>query len=311
MSRAGEMPVGEADTRMTAALDWFVRLRDPSATADDRHAFEVWRRADPANAAAYADAGALWDRFEGAAGQASGRGLRLDRRKLLLGGAALGLAGGGAAFVAARPDLFADDRTGIGERRLVRLPGGGRIELGSDSALSRGHDLDGDRVVLSRGEGFVEAPPGGELAVVAGGIRARFRGGGDVKRLGGDVVIAVESGSARIEATRFAPLTVEAGWQAACRPDVPPLVTRADLDVLTAWRRDRLVFRDTPLPRVAAELDRYRHGRILLLGEGLGVLTVTAAFDTRRTEGAVDALAATLPIRVMRLTPLLTVIRRS
>ena len=39
------------------AIDWLVRLKSSHATAEDRTAFEVWRRADPAHDAA-------WDRLQ-------------------------------------------------------------------------------------------------------------------------------------------------------------------------------------------------------------------------------------------------------
>lgn len=311
--RDGARPPPEEadDARMTTALEWFVRMQDDNASAEDRRRFARWRDADPANAAALTRAKALWDRFDVVSEQKEGRrGVRLDRRKLLLGGVAAGLAAGGGAGLASRPDLFADHRTGIGERRTVPLPNGVRAELGTDSALSLDGPTEGGRVVLFRGEGFFDVPLGQPFTVSAGPVTAQARGTRfDVKRIDDAVTVTAEAQAVSVEARGFTPLTVAQGWQAQCDPACPPVLAPADLATVAAWRQDRIVFRDTPLPRAVAELERYRRGRIVLLGSGLQRHSVTAAFDARRADAALDILSETLPIRVTRLTPLLTLVR--
>lgn len=311
--RGGALPPSEAadDPRMTTALEWFVRMQDDDASAEERRRFALWLAADPANAAALTRAKALWDRFDVVAEQTEGRrGVRLDRRKLLLSGVAAGLAAGGGAGLASRPDLFADHRTGIGERRTVPLPNGVWAELGTDSALSLHGPPEGGRVVLFRGEGVFDVPPGQPFTVSAGPVSARALGTRfDVKRLDDGVTVTAEAQAVSVELRGFAPLIVAQGWQAQCEPALPPVLAPADLATVAAWRQDRIVFRDTPLPRAVAELERYRSGRILLLGSGLQRHSVTAAFDARRADRALDILSETLPIRVTRLTPLLTLVR--
>jgi transmembrane sensor len=71
---------------------------------------------------------------------------------------------------------------------------------------------------------------------------------------------------------------------------------------VAAWRRDRIVFEDTPLRRVLAELERYRRGRIILTSDRIGSIPVTAVFDTRQTEAALQTIAETLPIRIFHAT---------
>lgn len=81
--RGGALPPSEAadDPRMTTALEWFVRMQDDDASAEERRRFALWLAADPANAAALTRAKALWDRFDVVAEQTEGRrGVRLDRR---------------------------------------------------------------------------------------------------------------------------------------------------------------------------------------------------------------------------------------
>jgi transmembrane sensor len=85
-------------------------------------------------------------------------------------------------------------------------------------------------------------------------------------------------------------------------------VREADLGQVEAWRRDRLIFQEAPLGEVIADLERYRGGRIVITDSRLRDIPVTAVFDTRKADAAVDTIAATLPIRVRRLTDLLVVL---
>jgi transmembrane sensor len=85
-------------------------------------------------------------------------------------------------------------------------------------------------------------------------------------------------------------------------------VREADLERVEAWRQDRLAFHETPLGDVVADLQRYRTGLIVLTGARLGDIPVSAAFETGQADAAIDTLAATLPIRIRRFTPLLVVL---
>ncbi|MCJ2129267.1 FecR family protein [Methylobacterium sp. E-045] len=299
---------------MEAALAWFVRSQDGAHGSFDQGAFEAWLAADPAHPTAFARAKALWDRFDVVSEHAQGRRKRPspDRRKFIVGAVSMGLAGGGAALVAGRPDLFADFRTGTGERLALTLPDGSRVELGSDSALSLADLPELRRVVLHRGQGFVEArvEAARPFSLVAGSVTARTPGGSfDVKRLGDSVTVTTMTRTVDVDADGYRELQVEPGWQARYDHSRPPLLTRADLPDVIAWRQDRIVFRDTPLRLVAAELERYRRGRIILLSDTIGDLSVTAAFDARRTRDALTTIGETLPIRVTEFTQLLTLIR--
>jgi transmembrane sensor len=85
-------------------------------------------------------------------------------------------------------------------------------------------------------------------------------------------------------------------------------VGAADLGLVEAWRRDRLAFRDAPLGDVVADLQRYRLGRIVLSETRLGDIPVSAEFDVREADAAIDMLLTTLPIRAWRFTSLLVVL---
>ena len=52
----------------------------------------------------------------------------------------------------------------------------------------------------------------------------------------------------------------------------------ADLAAISGWRRGVLEFNDVPLAQVVDEINRYRAGRILLMGDRLAGSRVQARF---------------------------------
>jgi len=103
-------------------------------------------------------------------------------------------------------------------------------------------------------------------------------------------------------------VTVNEGQLVRYGPNRTGTVRDADLDQVEAWRRDRLVFRNTPLGEVIDDLERYRGGRIVLTDARLRTFPVTGAFDARGADAALDAIAKALPLRVTRLGSLLVVL---
>lgn len=288
----------------TDALEWFVRLRDAQAGADERRAFDAWLAADPAHGVAFARAEALWRRFDAVEPEFRRlrRGGRLGRRDVLLGGL-MALAAGPAGYVLVnRHILFASVRTAAGERRSVTLEDGSRVELGSASALMTDFTAGQRRVALLAGEGFFEvAPdPARPFFVEAGPGRTRALGTAfDVKLSDSTVAVAVVEHAVAVSVADAPPLTLEAGWQVSYGPAGLTVPVAVDTNLVQAWRRDRLVFEDVPLAEVLRELQRYRRGRILLMDPTVGAMPVTAVFDTTNVDGALATIAATLPVRVV------------
>ena len=59
---------------------------------------------------------------------------------------------------------------------------------------------------------------------------------------------------------------------------------------------------------MVADLERCRGGRIILTDSRLRALPVTAVFDVRQTDAALDTIAGILPIRLHRMTDWLVVL---
>jgi transmembrane sensor len=209
--------------------------------------------------------------------------------------------------------LLADYRTGVGERRVIALQDGSQVELGAASALDVAFSAGERRVKLLTGEAFFTVTKDAQPFVVAAE-------NGEVKVLGTAFDVKIADGvmvavtrnavqvSARGGATSSAPVVVTQGQAVRYDADGISAVSAADLDSIQAWRQDQLVFRNVPLNAVLAELQRYRSGRIALIGGAMGQRRVTAVFDARNADAALDTIAESLSLHVYRAAGLLTVI---
>lgn len=304
----------ETDPIYMEALEWFVRIKDEKASPEDRRAFAEWIAADPAHAAAYERAQALWDRFDIVKPEYERlrKAGRIGRRDLLLGGLAAAIVAPGAYFLT-RPGVFADHTTGIGERRTVTLPDGSTVELGSYSSLSvdfTGHER---RLTLHRGQGFFVVAPdvSRPFLVDAGAGETRALGTQfDVKFIGDAVTVTVAEHSVSVQLPAAEPVEIAEGWQVSYSAEGIEPAQRVDVETAQAWRRDRIVFEDVPLRTVLRELERYRRGRIVLMDDSIGDIPVTAIFETRQAGAALRTIASTLPVRVLNPDGIVAVVYR-
>jgi len=312
------------DPLIEEALRWFVVLRDGSHDESDRRAFERWRATDAAHEAAWQRAQAVWARadalepvYGGSKGaavtpfpDAAPRSRRLGRRRWLQAAAVVAVVAP-AAYLVSRPELWADHRTAAGERRTVTLADNSTVELAGGSALSVSFGKDQRQLRLLAGEAFfaVAADPARPFVVEAGEGRTRALGTAfNVKMNGESVTVTVMEH--RVEVSTGADRKVELGQGEQVRYVARELQAPrpADMRVADAWRRDRLIFQDAPLGEVVADLERTRGGRIVLTDQRLRALPVTAVFDSRKADVALETIAGILPITLHRVTDWLIVL---
>lgn len=330
------------DPLVEEALRWFVVLKDKSASAADHAAFNRWLQEDPRHAAAWKQAQRTWMRvgkigpaFANSAPAAISLGAPaadaapprlaatpamrpsvsrpapVSRRRLFYAAAAVTALIVPTALALSRPGLFADQHTTVGERRTVSLPDGSTVELASATALSIDFTGKVRRVVLHAGEAFFDvAPdPARPFVVEAAGGSVRTAGAAfDIKFAGDTVATAVVRGTIEVSLTGLPSANVGEGQQVRYGERQIGPVREADLAQVQAWRQDRLVFQDTSLGDAIADLERYRGGHIVMTDSSLRALPVTAAFDARQADAALDTIAQTLPIRVRRLTDFLVLL---
>lgn len=297
------------------AAEWVVRLADPEVTDQARNAFRDWLDRDPAHRDAFDDAQRVWQELGLIAQGDANPGRRRGRGMLAM----VALAAGFALWFwqdDLRIRLQADHVAAVGENLAVTLRDGSRVELSSGSALAV--DYDGTRrlVRLLEGSAYFTAEPsarqqGRPFVVEARGIRITALGTQfSVDLQDGDVAVLVAEHSVRVEPVSGAapPVVLAEGMGVDARPDAIPAPAPRNVDFANAWRSGELVFDDRPLGEVVRELNRYRHGRIVLRGGDLAGRRVSGVFHTDDIGRAVDRIAAELGLRRLSVPPLVTVL---
>lgn len=293
------------------AVDWMVRLRSGEATVDDHAQLQAWIDADSAHLTA-------WQRVSGtldasfapirqAAQQTLAQRALLDppssrRRHVLRGTLAVAAVGVGGGLMATRHDAFApwtaDYRSGIGERRRIRLPDDSELVLNANSAVDLAFSASQRRIRLLRGELLVQVAADATRPLVvetaqgqvqALGTRFTVRQGEGrshvavlehrvaVHAIGGEQVVLGEG-----EALSFDALRVGAPEPAGGRG---------------AWIDGMLMVRDEPLGVVIDAVRAYRRG-VIRVSPAAAQLRVFGALPLDDTDALLESLAQTQPICV-------------
>jgi transmembrane sensor len=306
------------------AIDWLVRLNSGRAIAEDRRAFRRWRRRSAAHEAAAREAEAIFGGV-GETRQADRlrrgseplpfrpRARRLSRRFVFAGATAASVAAVAVGVNAFGPlaAFYADHATRVGERRRVALPDGSMAFLNTATALSVDYSVETRRLVLHQGEALFEVAKDRNrpFVAVAGDLEAWALGTTfAVRRVDANSDVIVTEGTVEVRLGTQDAVRLEAGQSLDFGAGPRPRARTGDADAATAWQRGKLIFNRRPLQDVVAELERYRAGRIAIMGERLKTLQVTGVFDLDDPDRLLRALAETTQARIVEM-PLLTIIR--
>ena len=260
------MALEREDDAHAAAIAWHVRL--PMATADEWQAFTAWLEADDAHARAY-DALTLADAeldasiapldWTPVAPASVRRPAGWRNRWSYAGGGGLIAAGIAAALVlpSVAPSAGRIVETRAGERRTLMLADGSRVEMNGGTRLGIA-DAGERSVVLERGEAVFDVAHDAAHPFVVRSGAMRLQDVGtvfDVSRVGPHLSVQVAEGAVlfqpqdeRIMLTAGAALSHVDGGSAR--------VSGMAVEDIGGWRRQRLVFRETPVRLVAAALER-------------------------------------------------------
>ena len=276
------------------ALQWLVDLHDGRPDAGRWDRYLAWSEQSPAHRRAALDAETLWESL--------GTSLRRPRRRTLpllaLGMAAMLSVGG--LHQAHEQGWLADQRTGPGERRELHLSDGSILTLAPgtrvDIRLTGGRRL----VRLYRGELYVEvaADPAHPFDVESAGVRMRALGTAFDARNEGERVrlvvtehrVGMTVGDESRQVSQGQALDYANGQMGTAHA--------VDVEAVTAWRRDRLVFDGEPLGEVLDTLGRYRGGLIWVSDPRLRALPVTGSLPTADADAQLRWLEQVLPVRV-------------
>lgn len=331
----------DQDAIDSGAALWMARLGDGPLSASDRQALDRWLDEDPRHAAAFAEAQAAWARMDVLAGSPGallrdlppahiaeviplrptpGRKRPAIWLRATAMAASLLILVAGAVLWFGDPMVMmaADHRTQPGERRIVALPDGSTVELGPASAIALRYSDSERRVELLSGLAyFTAAPRRGEeqRPFVVEAARGTARALGTqftVGRLSNSVEVIVIEHEVKVAATaadgQERQIVLSPGQSVRYAGAGLALAQTVNLDQALAWRRDRLVFDRVPLDHVVAELNRYRHGRIVIGNGPLASRTVSGVFDTADPDAALATIARELGVRTASAPPLITLL---
>ena len=203
-------------------------------------------------------------------------------------------------------------KTEIAEVRDVTLPDGSVITIGAASSVQLAFNENERRVILSEGEAFFDVVKDKDrpFLVVAESTIVRVLGTKfDVSLATDGVDVAVSEGRVEVirpDAPRAAirerdvKHVLIAGQKVTTphRGRVKPVQTINTADV-AAWREGNLVWTDTPLKDIIADLNRYSEDGITLEAAGVADLDYTLAVQADDVSRAVRLIATSLDLEVI------------
>ncbi|MFD2265149.1 FecR family protein [Lacibacterium aquatile] len=305
------------DPLLREALAFVVRLTSGDATEADATALKGWRATGQDHERAYREAVRLW-RDLGTVKSASHNPFAqtpVSRRGFLRSGALAAsvaglavVAGGYGVLGPSMGALFADFRTGVGERRTVALPDGSRVELNTRTALSVRYTAGERRIELVEGEALFTVSPDKARPFVVQASEGTTTAVGtvfSVHRTDGHVAVTCVEGIIDVAAGSTARLT--AGQQIRYGRTIGP-VQEVDPQIATAWSKGLLIFRDERLGTVIEQVGRYRSGWIIIADPKRAEHKVTGVFHLDRPEELLRHIEQTLGLSETRITNRLIVL---
>lgn len=320
----------EHEARRQQATQWHVRLTSGRVTEDERRRFRMWRDAHSGNDAAYRNIEELW-RLAGVAYEESQPGIPVPSSESSLQWAVRwgpvvrwGWAAGLATLILVATWYVsgswinawrADYATAVGAQRTITLADGTVLHLNTDTAMNARWSADARRLELLQGEAIVTVAPdaGRPLILTAGPLAIRALGTEfDVQISGDDIVVTAIEHAVTVSlshAREATPQTLEAGRRMRYSSQGFGPVESVALDRVAPWRSGRLIFEAQPLAEVVTELNRYRHGRIVIVNDALSTQRISAVFPLTDVNQAPEIFERTLALHVIRLTDLLVLLR--
>lgn len=312
------------------AVAWFTRMNGKPSRADKQN-FQAWWHLNSFNQDAYRGVGMLWSSSvtpgaEIAREEASSlarhlghiediRKRRKSRNKAAIGALALMFLLGSGWVWLEKPniwqDINADYVSARGETRHVLLTDGSSVLLDADTAIAVRLDDDVRQVELLRGTAFFEVKPSNVPFIVkAANGSARVLGTAfDVALNDESVEITLEHGSLRVEvANSIDQVVLKPGESVEYSDKGISMPQKIELGDALAWHEGRFVFNNATLDDVLQKIERYRDGRIIVVGSALGARRISGSFSLNDTNAALSSLQTSVGFNMRKLSERLVVI---
>ena len=321
------MSTAKVDPITRAAIDWMLRLESGQACPSERQVFKAWLAEKPEHMAAWqrvagvlkapvADLQSVEQRSPGqlqAARRALLAGTSPAGKKALQGGLLVLLLGLGAAGLVDRvtplSGLMADQHTATGERKTIELADGSLLTLNARSAVDIEFSDGQRRVHLREGELQVDVAGDAKRPFVVTTAQGQVRALGTrfMVRQGSDESLAsVQQHSVQLDTLGGQQRRIETGQAVsftANQIDPQTPTSRSQTD----WLQGRVELHDEPLAALVEALRPYQTGMLRISPEAARV-RVFGVFPLDNTAQTLSALTQTLPIKVTRYGPWLTLI---
>jgi len=320
----------QRDAVNATAAEWVVRLAVGSCSEDERATLDAWLKADPAHEVAFERESLAWERterlralrpqeglagFEGLAPPGRPRPARrrspsLRRWKSPARVAAavaltLGAAGAAAVWTGGSSKAYA---TAIGERRVVVLTDGSRVELNTDTRLEVRMTPIGRRARLLKGEALFEVNPDRQRSFVVAAkddeVRSERAAAFNVRVSPQAVKVLVVDGAVEVrgrtgpDGERFSS-RLSAGALGVYGPAGPSArtTTTGETERALSWRYGAIVLSGEKLSEAAAEFNRYNAKRLVVADPAIADLRLGGYFKQRDVEGFARALESSFDVK--------------
>ena len=292
--------MSEARRLEALAAQWLVRREEPDWSQRQQDELNAWLDESMAHKAAFWRLEHGWreaDRIAAVAPPPSRRTsswMSYLPRLTALAASLLIAAGLGFIMLPARPQPVLAAKTDIGQRRLLELGDGSRIEMNTRSAIRAQVGRDEREVWIDKGEVYFEVfhDSGHPFVVHAGDRRVTVLGTKfSVRRDRDRVIVSVAEGKVRVDdESADAPArqsVITAGDIANARGASMPITQKSGDKVSDqlAWRNGILRFDQQPLGEVIAEFNRYNLSQIAVSDPAVAQMRMGGVFQP----GNVDA----------------------
>jgi transmembrane sensor len=320
-------PIGDDGSKLQDAMDvrlrageWLVAIKTADSWSDDdQKALDNWLAESPGNLLAYWRLEASWERarrlsaMRGPMRPSSwlGRGrswfdfLRIPAAAILLISIGIGAIGlmRGSLSRAASTQSYA---TGLGGHEVIKLADGSTVELTTSTAIRVAIGAN-RHVWLDQGEAYFQVAHDAAHPFVLEAQGQRITDLGtkfSVRRTGDQVDVVVADGKVRIESNAAQPqhgavlLTAGQAAIASARSVAVLKKSAKQIDDELAWRRDVLVFDETPLREVAEKFNRYSATKLVVADKDTANMNVGGTFPTSGVESFIRVAKHVLNLRV-------------